>query len=45
MLDHVNSVSILEGAYFDAGCVNGNESIDVFDVFTSLDYVNKEKYA
>lgn len=45
MLDHINSVTALSGAYLDAGCVCQNEDIDIFDAYSELAYINSGSFS
>ena len=40
MLDHVNGSVLLDGAYKKAGMVGKGDDINIFDIFTILDYIN-----
>ncbi|MBE6558888.1 MAG: PKD domain-containing protein [Ruminococcaceae bacterium] len=39
MLDHMNGEDELSGIYLEAGCMLGNEDIDIFDIFAALESV------
>ena len=42
MVMYINDEKTLEGAYFEAGCYQGNDDIVIFDVYALLHYIMEE---
>ena len=40
ILDYINSVTTLSGAYLKAGCICKRDDIDIFDFYAELEYIN-----
>ena len=45
MIEYINHRAELTGVYYDAGCVRGDEELDMFDVYSVINYIQTGEFS